>query len=137
MKVFLDSSALVKRYIFEVGTPELMKACHDASRIILSVITAIEIPSAIARRLREGALSKAQYKTIKENFSKDLAASDIVELYPAVIRQAVRSLEKYPLRSLDAIQVASALIADVDLFITSDERQRNAARKLKLKTILI
>ena len=52
---FLDTSALVKRYVAEVGSQtvtELVSAPH--ANILIADITRAEFASALNRRLREG-----------------------------------------------------------------------------------
>lgn len=137
MRVFLDSSAIVKRYINEPGSEKLNELCAAASSVILSIITSVEVSSAFSRSKREKKITSSQLKLLKLEFSKDLNAAEIVELYPRVISQSKQCLERTALRSLDAIQLASAIVAEVDLFITSDERQIKAAKAFKVKSVLI
>jgi uncharacterized protein len=56
---FLDTSALVKRYIPEIGTPWIQSLTHQSSGNVLLVarITVVEMMSAIARRQREATLT--------------------------------------------------------------------------------
>jgi len=51
-----------------------------------------------------------------------------VGLQSGVILRAIRVLEMWPLRSADALQVASAQLWGADVFLSADRRQCAAAR---------
>ena len=133
MKVFLDSSALAKRYIAERGSVRVLELCRAADRVVLSQITPVEILSAAARLRRSGLLPPRTYRAVKQELAADLAEAELIEITTSIVMHAVRALERAPLRSLDAIQLACALAADCDLFVSSDTRQLTAARVLGLK----
>ncbi len=50
---------------------------------------------------------------------------------------AVEMINKYHLRTLDSIQLASAILSDSELFIASDEDLYKAASKQLSKAIFI
>lgn len=56
---FLDSSALLKRYVPEVGTAWVQSIADPQNQNLLFVahITWVEVCSAVARRQREGSVS--------------------------------------------------------------------------------
>ncbi|WP_316433832.1 type II toxin-antitoxin system VapC family toxin [Leptolyngbya sp. NK1-12] len=62
---FLDSSALLKRYVPEVGTAWIQSItdAQNQNLLIVAHIAWVEISSAIARRQREG--TSAVFKPIK------------------------------------------------------------------------
>jgi uncharacterized protein len=68
---FLDSSALLKRYIPEIGTTWVQNLTAKASgnTLLISRITSVEILSAIARRQREGSLTSDQVRELGTNLS--------------------------------------------------------------------
>lgn len=43
--------------------------------------------------------------------------------------QAIRCLEQYPLRTLDALHIGTALAYQPDLFVSADRRQVEAAKR--------
>ena len=71
---FLDSSALVKRYIPEIGSAWLnaIASPSTGNLIIISRITWVEVLSALARRQREGSFSEADVDLIIQQFRFDL-----------------------------------------------------------------
>lgn len=58
---YFDSSALVKRYVAEIGTAWINGIMDPAARNLLHVarVTGVEVVSAIARRARSGSFSSA------------------------------------------------------------------------------
>lgn len=56
MIYFLDASALVKRYVKESGDDDVRRLAKRRTRLATSIPSAVEIPSALARRAREGDL---------------------------------------------------------------------------------
>ncbi len=53
MTLYLDTSALVKLYILEAGSEDVLQWIADASSVCTSVVTFPEARSAFGRRLRE------------------------------------------------------------------------------------
>jgi predicted nucleic acid-binding protein len=127
MKVVIDSSALVKRYIEEPGSKALEEILKDASELGLSIILTPEVISAFNRLMREGRISTEEYVLIKQALLEDVRDATVLQITPEVIAHAVILLEKNVLRSLDALHVACALAWRTELFITADKRQMQAA----------
>ena len=65
---FLDSSALIKRYIVEPGTAWIRSLTTRSSgnTIIIAQITQIEMVSGAARRVREGALTMRTAQAVRQ-----------------------------------------------------------------------
>ncbi len=109
---FLDSSALVKRYVPETGSA-WVQAIADAATgnlLIIARITWVEVLSALARRQREASLSATDVNLIIQKFRFDLNNQyQVVELDRALVEAAGQLVNQYPLRAYDAIQLASML----------------------------
>lgn len=133
MKTFFDSSAFAKRYVEEIGSQLVDDICLNAKEVSLSVICAPEIISALNRRVREKSLSLQGYFTIKQHLSDDIRDAVIVNLLPEVIATSTKLLEASPLRAMDALHVACALVWGAELFVSSDKQQITAAKKAGLK----
>jgi uncharacterized protein len=131
---FIDSSVITKRYIKEKGSEAVNDLFVSSESIYVSSISFPEVISALCRLQREGKISGAQYHKIKNLFIQDFEDFDICEMIPQVIAQSTHLLEKYPLRAMDALHLASALEIQAEIFISSDIRQLLAAKKLKLKS---
>ena len=92
MRVFLDTSAFVKRYVSEAGTDAVLEWCDKATEIILSGIALPEIISAFCRLHREGKITDTQYRQLKSLLLADIEDVDICDLTPAVLGLAISSL---------------------------------------------
>lgn len=143
---YADSSALVKRHIPEIGSAWVEQEFDAASgnRIITAKLTVVEVLSAMNRRQREASISAAEYAKFSGDFLA-FAETDyrIFELTDTVLIEAQRLLETHPLRAGDAIQLASALLANAGLqsanlpaliFLASDARLLTAAASEGLQT---
>jgi predicted nucleic acid-binding protein len=137
LNVFLDSSALAKRYIEEKGSDRVQAILSSASGLAVSVICVPEIVSALCRRRREHKLSTEEYRNAKASVLSDLDDATVIGITEEVVAQAVALLERFPLRSADALHVACAAEWSTDLFVSADNRQCRAARAHGLKVQVI
>ena len=134
---FFDASALVKRYKTEPGTAEvnsLVDSVSGADRIWISMLTWVELTSAIMGAIRGGHLSIETGAHMLNQFESEfLSTPEIWPVTPDILISAVVLLREYPLRTGDAIQLASLLdirsnLADPDItFVVSDRRLAEAA----------
>ncbi|TLY55243.1 MAG: type II toxin-antitoxin system VapC family toxin, partial [Gammaproteobacteria bacterium] len=83
MRLFLDTSALAKRYIAEQGSDKVLRLCREAEQLAVSVICLPELISALNRLVRERRLSRPQYRMLKRTLLDDLAGADLCELTSA------------------------------------------------------
>lgn len=136
---YLDASALVKRYAIEAGSPWINDVlfAQPTHLLITSRLSQIETRSALARRKRESHISDVDHvdavRAVDEDFSSRLR---IIELDRQVAATATALLDRYVLRAGDAVQLASALLANTVLvtndqpplvFVAADQRLINAA----------
>jgi uncharacterized protein len=137
---FLDSSALLKRYISETGSSWIQSLTAESADhlVIVAQITWVEIHSALARRQREGSLNADQVNQILQAFRYEFDTQyQKIGLLPAVMEMAGQLVIRHPLRAYDAVQLASALcimpeVSQVDTdtftFLTADNRLLAAAQ---------
>ena len=123
MNVFFDSSALAKRYIEENGSDRVQVILSSASALGISVICVPEIISALCRRRRERRLSRQQYLEAQTGLFSDIEDASVIGISEQVIARAVELLERWPLRSADALHIACAAEWPAQLFVSADERQ--------------
>ena len=133
MRVFFDSSAFVKRYVSEAGTDAVLDWCDRATEIGLSGIALPEIISAFCRLRREDKITDTQYRQLKSLLLSDIEDAALCDLSPAVLGQAVSSLETNVLRGMDAIHIGSAVALKADVFVSADKRQQEAAVRAGLR----
>lgn len=115
-RYFFDSSALAKLYQPEAGSARVEALFHEPQRrIIISRLTAVEIHSVFAGRVRMGTLSPADAAALRNYFLNDVAAAvlTVVAIAEHHYAEAERLLKQHGntcrLRTLDAVQLAVAL----------------------------
>lgn len=143
---FLDSSALVKRYVPEMGSSwiQSITAPNTGNYIAIARLAWVEVFSAFARRQREGSLSSDELDIIVQKFRNDFATQyQVIEVDQILFESAGELVIQYPLRAYDAIQLASALRLQYNLaqttniqliFMTADVRLINIAQSESLVT---
>ena len=127
MKIFLDTSSLLKLYHRESGTEtlELIFSTNVITTIFLSEISKVEFSSAIWKKVRTNEISPAAANATIELFESDFPKYTFVTTGNAILEQARKLVSKYGsegLRTLDSIQLSTSLALSqvASLFITSD-----------------
>lgn len=125
MRVYVDSSALLKRVLAEpesaVLTAALVTHVLAGDALVCSSLGWIEVSRALRAR-------SAGIADNRVNDWCDLALSGLLERpMNAEVVALARRLMPRVLRSLDAIHLASALLTDVDLIISYDQRLLDSA----------
>jgi len=133
MILYLDASALVKLYIEEPGSRKVRKAVEKARIVSTSRLACVEARAGIARKHREGELSKEEHNRMVDDLVRDWGNYFIVEVSEGVAKLGGELMERHPLRGFGAIHLASALLlrnrTDLDvLFSSFDDRLNEAAR---------
>lgn len=132
MNLYLDTSALLKRYIQGTGSMAVMRRCAKADRIHLSALCVPELISGFQRLKQEGRISADVYTLLKREFALDAEQATVIGPDPAVLREAVHCAERTGIGSQGALHIATALRLGSDLFLTADARQAHAARRMGL-----
>jgi uncharacterized protein len=130
--LYLDTSALVKLYVRVPGTDETRARLDDASMVATSRVAYPEARAALARRQREGGITRAALPRTVSALDRDLERFIVVELSAKVARRAGELAERRALRGFDAIHLASALEVEqltgsTPSFWCFDDRLRQAA----------
>jgi len=136
---FLDTSALVKRYVPELGSNWIQSITVPAAGNFLAIsqITWVEVCSAFSRRQREGSLSGDEVDQLMGDFRTDFDNQyEVLEVDRTLIETAGALVMQNPLRAYDSVQLASALrvqstlvsVPDTQLiFVSADNRLLNIA----------
>lgn len=142
MWAYFDTSALVKRYVDEPGRRAVQQLLrrHDC---VTSAILPVELRSALRRRVAERTLDGSRVAEILKRVAADRAYWTVVEVGAQVLSGAEALVSAHPVRTLDAIHVASAQffgarlsIADL-IFVSADKRQTDVAAAIGLTTRVI
>jgi len=138
---YFDTSALVKNYVREAGSSRV-RGLLTRYEFLSSVITPIELQSAVQRRHRQREITRANYNAIISRVANDRSYWQLVEVVPQLLSKAEGLVKTENVRTLDAIHIASAIIIQESFptplpFISADERQLAAAQNCELSVIAI
>ena len=134
MKLYLDTSALVKLYIEEPDHQHVQQAVIEADTIVTSVVAYAEARSAFARRLREHSITSEAHERIVATMNRDWIEFDRVVVSDDLAYTAGHIAASHALRGYDAIHLATAVAlhrsSDNLRFLAFDARLVEAARHL-------
>jgi predicted nucleic acid-binding protein len=136
---YFDTSVLVKRYVDEAGRREVLRLLRR-HQCVTSVVLPVEFRAALRRRTTDGSLDARRIPEILRRFAVDREFWALIEVTSEVLQTAENLVTAHPLRTLDAIHVASAkLFADrlsmSELtFVSADTRQTAAAAAAGMAT---
>ncbi|MBI2089354.1 MAG: type II toxin-antitoxin system VapC family toxin [Deltaproteobacteria bacterium] len=138
---YFDTSVLVKNYIQEAGSARARTLLRTHA-FLSSSITPVELMSALMRRKSRGELEAQDLPKILARVQEDRLYWKLVDVEVSVLNQGEELLQKVQMRTLDAIHVASLITFQAASgmripFITSDSRQRDAARQMNLEVVWI
>ena len=137
MTLYLDTSSLVKLYVTESGSGVVRQLVDDANVVATSVVAYPEARAALARLRRDGVLTAAKLKSAKREFDEQWPTYLSLEATDSLCRAAGELAEKYSLRGLDSIHLASfaevSRRAGIDdtRFSSFDGRLNQAAEKVR------
>jgi len=126
--LYLDASALVKRYVEEPGSDVVRTAMADADGWLMCRVGFVETVRAVA--LAAGARAAAVVRREWPSFA-------VVEVDHALAERAAELALTDGLRSLDALHLAAALLLapGTVTLATWDERLHRAARRHRLPVL--
>ena len=107
-----DASAIVKRYIQEIGTAWVQSLADPTApnELFLTRIARVEVIAAIVRRGRGGTPLASTVASILIQLRQDAAHKyNILDITPALLADAEQLTELHGLRGYDAVQLAASL----------------------------
>ena len=140
---FLDASAFVKLLVQEEGTPALIRLMEvtEDNRKLISAATPLEVYAALKRRERAGDLALEDSEAARTVLRIEAARMVQQPLNPAVVEAARQMLDRYDLRSAQALQLGAALVAREMfqgleiVFLSAQPRLREAATSERFTTL--
>ncbi|MCH7610765.1 MAG: type II toxin-antitoxin system VapC family toxin [Chloroflexi bacterium] len=137
MIVYLDASALVKRYLEEAGSDEVYRLFEGAEVLGTSLVTRAEVSAAFARAARLDAVSEEQALSARKDFEADWPDFARLRIDELTVAQAGRLAWEHGLTGIDALHLASALLWREALgepvqMATYDEKLKEGAQASQL-----
>lgn len=133
MIAYLDTSALVKRYVSERGSKETIELTSEAEIVATSVVSRAELAAALAKAARLHLLSLADARKAQRAFSSEWPDIARIAVTEALVERAELLAWEHSLRGYDAVHLASALSwressDSATVFATFDQNLWDAAR---------
>jgi predicted nucleic acid-binding protein len=136
--LYLDASAIVKRYVTEAISSRVVALIHDAAAVATSMVSRAEVAAAFARAVRLGVLDEAGGRRAQRRFVREWPDFVRIPVTEALVARADALAWDHALRGYDAVQLASALAwqdaigQDVSL-ATFDQQLTKAGPELGLR----
>lgn len=127
MSLYVDSSALLKRYVDEPDSEQVESLLQSDPTLLTARHTVVEVRRNLTRLLDERDAAEA-----RSAFSRDVDALSVIELDATTCELAAAIAEVTGVRTLDALHLGAAQRAGGPAvpFLTFDLRQAQAARAL-------
>ncbi|MDP3911346.1 MAG: type II toxin-antitoxin system VapC family toxin [Gemmatimonadales bacterium] len=130
--LYLDTSAVLRAVLESGTTPDLEARIAEAAALVTSRLSLVEAARALLRLRATGRTSEEGLADAGHAIDALWARCDLWELTPAVCALAGQVAPQRPLRTLDALHLATYLLARRRLgalqILTADERLAEAAR---------
>jgi len=107
--VYLDASALVKRYVIERHSRETIALTSQAELTATSVVSRVEVVAGLAKAVRARAVPADAARNARQLFARDWLDLLRVQVTEALVERAESLAWEHGLRGYDAVQLASAL----------------------------
>jgi predicted nucleic acid-binding protein len=131
--IYVDTSVLVAYYCPEKISDQVEKILVETNNPAISQLTEVELTSALARKIRERALSQEDGKTILSLFRTHIGNKSYTyfPIQPKHFSTAMNWIAEFntPLRTLDALHLAIAALNKTPL-LTADIKFAESAKKL-------
>lgn len=131
MNLYLDTSALIKRYVNETGSPNMREWLSSADAKATALITRAEMSAAINRLLRMKFLSQEDYASALDEFHADWRDYHRLPVNEPLVARADLLACEHDLRGYDAIHLAAALtlqeLLDLPVTLVTYEKELVAA----------
>lgn len=109
MNLYADTSALVKKYVQEAGSEQVIAFFDQHPLIGTAVLTQAEVASTLSKALRSGWVDESAILTAWQDFLTHWPAYIRLPVSAGIVEHAAAIAQQHGLRAYDAIHLASAL----------------------------
>lgn len=132
MILYLDSSALAKRYLSEAGSADVERLVAGAELVATSVITRVEVSAALARARLQKLLGAQAAARLRVLFAAHWGSLLRLSLLESTVERADSLAWELDLRGYDAVHLATAVawreaVAEAPVLATYDRELWKAA----------
>ena len=134
MSVYAESSAILAWLLDEDAGPDIREILTASDVVMASDLTLIECDRVLRRAVLLGELTEAEAADRRGHLATAASHWHVLRISPGIVDRARQPFPGEPIRTLDAIHLASALAARGALpglaLMSLDERIRRAAAPL-------
>ncbi len=139
LNIYAESSAVLTWLLGEPRERDARALLSAAKRVLTSELTLIECDRALIRAEALGDLSAARRSELSGVLRAASVRWDVLKIDDEIVRRARQPFPQEPIRTLDAIHLASALAARSAVrrmaLLSLDDRIRAAARTMGLDVV--
>ena len=110
MILYLDASAIVKRYITETGSTEVNQIISSSEVVGTSLLSRTEVVAALAKAIRVGVLTEPEASAAVQAFRSQWVNFARMQVTETTVARADSLAWTIGLRGYDALHLASALL---------------------------
>ena len=137
MSAYAESSAVLAWLLDEAPAPEIRQLLIAAEAVVSSDLTLIECDRVLLRAAALGELTEAEAADRRAHLAAAASHWHVLRIGPEIVERARHPFPGEPIRTPDAIHLASLLVARSALagleLLSLDDRIRNAARRLGVR----
>lgn len=139
MILYAETSAVLSWLLDEPTHYKVTAELAAADRVATSVITKVECARALARARHDGRISDVEERAALHVLEKAIESWNVLDLSDDVVERAQAAFPVEPVRSLDALHLASAWsIFDAGVDVTTlslDDRVRANAHAIGMRVV--
>jgi predicted nucleic acid-binding protein len=139
VNLYAESSAVLGWLLDENSAAHVRQSLVAAEIIVASDLTLIECDRVILRAAALGDLTEAEAADRRAHLTAAASHWQILRIAPEIVERARQPFPGEPIRTLDAIHLASALVARTAIvgltLLSLDDRVRKAGKRLGLDVI--
>jgi predicted nucleic acid-binding protein len=136
VNLYAESSGVLGWLLDESSAADVRRSLVAAEIIVASDLTLIECDRVILRAAALGELTEAEAADRRAHLTAAASHWQILRIAPEIVERARQPFPGEPIRTLDAIHLASALVARTAIagltLLSLDDRVRKAGKKLGL-----
>jgi hypothetical protein len=139
VNLYAESSAILAWLFDESSAPAVRRSLAAAEFIVASDLTLIECDRVLIRAVTLGELTEVEAADRRAYLAAAASHWHILRIAPEIVDRARLPFPGEPIRTLDAIHLASVLTARTAIaglkLLSLDDRVRKAAKKLGLELL--
>ena len=145
LKLYLDTSTILKRYIDEPGTETtdiiFDKAEAGEIKITISLWNIGEVLGVLDEKRRRGWLTEKEFEQTLNLFAEELVklirlkTIEIIPVQAPILTNTWNLVLSHHVYEADALQITTCSYNSNDALVTSDEKLTQTSRKIGIKTI--